>query len=289
VADGLVAKDPIAFLTQLQTAVASSNTPPLSPAAQALSDEFNRLFGNGRSISQAQRQDFVAGTQDAHAGILNSYLSSRGPTNWIHFTNIGAWGDNVVDRAAITEFIQYGNGIKTAAYYHAFRDEKGRPLDGDDTSYVLTFPAGQSLEAERVWSISAYTPEAIELIPNPKDKYVVARYTPGLEPNPDGSISIYMADTRPVGVPESNWLPIHRRQFIYHPARLRSAGQRYQQHVYVPGHREASVANTPSHLAAKWPGGSAEMKAESHGIAVLGAGQPNSVSGVGFWRSDVGA
>ena len=43
---------------------------------------------------------------------------------------------------------------------------------------------------------------------------MIARYTPGLEPNPDGSISIYMANTRPVGVPEANWLPIHRRQFI---------------------------------------------------------------------------
>src|SRR6185295_2497749 len=43
-ADALIAKDPIAFLTQLQTAVASSITPPLSESQQQLSDHFDTLF-----------------------------------------------------------------------------------------------------------------------------------------------------------------------------------------------------------------------------------------------------
>ncbi len=46
---------------------------------------------------------------------MRTYGEHRGPNNWIHFRTIGAWGGQVVDRAAITEFIQYGNSIKTAA------------------------------------------------------------------------------------------------------------------------------------------------------------------------------
>jgi hypothetical protein len=141
-------------------------------------------------------------------------LGHTGPTTWIHFTNIGDWGKNVVERSSITEFIQYGNGISTAAYYHTFKDAKGAPLHGSHgQAYVLTFPADRIPEAKRFWSLTAYTPEAIELIPNSADTYHVASYTPGLEKNADGSISIYLSAELPTGVPKANWLPVGKRPF----------------------------------------------------------------------------
>lgn len=215
-ADELIAHDPIAFLKQMQVAVASSNTPPLSPLAQDLSERFDRLFGSGDFSapgSDAQRADFVAGARAAHQAMLDRYLTHTDATNWIHFTNIGAWGDDVVERSAITEFIQYGNGIATAAYYHAFKDGNGVPLDGSRHGYVLNFPAGQLPDAERFWSITAYTPSSVELVRNSADKYVVARYTPGLAYNADGSLSVYMTSDLPKGVPAANWLPIPRGRF----------------------------------------------------------------------------
>jgi hypothetical protein len=60
----------------------------------------------------------------------------------------------------------------------------------------------------RFWSLTAYTPEAIELVPNPAHKYAVASYTPDLQLNNDGSLSVYMAQQLPAGVPMANWLPI---------------------------------------------------------------------------------
>jgi hypothetical protein len=213
-ADELIAKDAITFLQQLQTAVASSNTPPLSPAEQALSNRFDRLFGNGafgppsghHSTKGAQ---FIAGAQAAHKLIVDRYLRHRGPTQWIHFTNIGGWGDQVIERSSITEFCQYCNGISTAAYYHTFWDGQGVLLNGSDPAgYVLTFPAEDIPPAERFWSLTAYTPQAIELVDNTANKYVVASYTPGLQYNADGSLSVYMAIERPQGVPEANWLPV---------------------------------------------------------------------------------
>jgi hypothetical protein len=210
-ADALIAADPITFLKQLQTAVASSNTPPMSPAEQALSGEFDRLFGSG---NVGPNSDFGAGARAAHRLILDTYLRHLGKTNWIHFTNIGDWGDHVVERSSITEFLQGGNGISTSAYYHAFRDSEGSPLNGNDPhGYVLTFPAGQLPQAERFWSVTAYTPQAIELVPNSANKYLVASYTPGLQLNADGSLSIYLARKLPEGVPMANWLPIPKGKF----------------------------------------------------------------------------
>jgi hypothetical protein len=212
-ADDLIAHDPIAFLRQLQRAVASDHTPTLSPYEQALSDRFDSLFAN----RNMKRSAFSDGAQAAHELILDRYLTATGPTNWIHFTNIGDWGNQVVERSSITEFIQYANGINSAAYYHVFKDANGKPLDGSNPrGYVLTFPKGQLPEANRFWSVTAYTPEAIELVDNPADKYAVASYTPGLQPNPnteDGPVSIYMARQLPAGVPMANWLPIPPRAF----------------------------------------------------------------------------
>jgi hypothetical protein len=214
-ADDLVAHHPIGFLRQLQTAVAARYTPTLSPYEQALSNQFNSLFANRNE----NRSEFSDGARIAHELILDRYLTYThwalpARTNWIHFTNIGDWGKHVIERSSITEFLQYANGIKTAAYYHVFKDANGNPLDGSSMrGYVLTFPAGQLPKAMRFWSVTAYTPEAIELVPNLADKYAVAKYTPGLKPNKDGSVSIYMARELPAGVPMANWLPVPRSAF----------------------------------------------------------------------------
>jgi hypothetical protein len=233
-ADDLVARAPIAFLRQLQRAVESDHTPPPSPYEQALRNRFNSLFPNN-----ANRSEFSDGAQAAHELILDRYLTYTDwapiSTNWIHFTNIGDWGPQVVERSSITEFIQYANDITAAAYYHAFKDADGNPLDGSNPQgYVLTFTAEQPPPvAMRFWSLTAYTPEAIELVPNPADKYAVASYTPGLELNTDGSLSIYMAQQLPAGVPMANWLPIPPGAFNI-MLRVYGPGGTVETNDYVP-------------------------------------------------------
>ena len=213
-ANALVAVAPIEFLKQLQKAVASPRTPPFSPYEQVLSDAFDNLFGNGEFTSPSASRDFADGARAAHAEIVNRYLSHTDTNGWINFTNIGAWGDNVIERSAITEYIQFGNGHDTAAYYHTFTDDKGAALNGSNPhGYVLTFPAGQPPKPNRFWSVTAYTPHAIELVPNSADKYLVASYTHNLATNMDGSISIYMSQDLNPGVPAPNWLPVPRGPF----------------------------------------------------------------------------
>jgi hypothetical protein len=200
----------------------------MSPAEQALSNRFDDLF---RHIG-ANAASLRAGMRAAHALIIDSYLSHTGPTNWVHFNNIGTWDRQVVQRAAITEFCQYCNSIKTAGYWHAFRDDQGLPLNGSNPrGYVLTFSKEQLPAATRFWSVTAYTPQAIELIPNRERKYEVASYTSGLQYNPDGSLTIYISRTRPRGVPMANWLPVWRFKFNL---MLRLYGTTDNAKTYVP-------------------------------------------------------
>jgi hypothetical protein len=228
VVDGLAEQHQLALLKKLQTAVHAPNTPPMSPAQQALSTRFDRLFRHLRANASSLR----AGVRAAHALIIRSYVSHTRPTNWVHFNNIGNWGKQVVQRSAITEFCQFCNSITTAGYWHAFKDGQGKPLNGSNPrGYVLTFRKGQVPTAKRFWSVTAYTPQAIELIPNRADKYEVASYTPGLHYNNDGSLTIYISRTRPRGVPMANWLPVWRVKFNL---MLRIYGTTDSAKTYVP-------------------------------------------------------
>jgi len=216
------------FLKALQKAVASSNTPPLSKADQALSDAFNGFF----NASNPDTTALSAGAQKAHEMIVDAYLNNTGKTKWIAFTSIGTTWSNLI-RSAITEFIQYGNSHATAGYYQTFDDGNGTALDGSRHNYVLRFPKNQIPEAKRFWSLTAYIPDSITLYKNASNTYLVGSYTPGLQYGKDGSVSIYMANVQPKGVPAANWLPVPSGPFnvmlrVYGPEGTVESG------TYVP-------------------------------------------------------
>jgi hypothetical protein len=61
--------------------------------------------------------------------------------------------------------------------------------------------------------VTAFTPDSVEPIDNSANKYEVANYEPGLQTNPDGSLSIYIATELPAGAPMANWLPVSHGRF----------------------------------------------------------------------------
>ncbi len=205
---------PIGFLEQLQEAVRSPTTQPLSQADQQLSERFDSYFGIGGSKAGAAKRAFSDAVRAAHAAIIANYRTHEIGRNWISFTNIGEWGTAYLDRSSIAEYILYGNNFGAAAYFQTFEDSRGRSLNGKrHRVYVLRFSRKQIPEAQRFWSLTAYLPGSVELVPNSADKYVVASYTPGLKKNRDGSITIYMSAKRPPDAPVANWLPVPDGKF----------------------------------------------------------------------------
>jgi hypothetical protein len=215
-ADEGLAKAPEAFLATLQEAMASPMTQPVTDDDRALMQRFDAAFADARARvdrDSGPLTGIIRGAQAAWAAIINRWQSHRGSTNWIHFDNIGHWGTNYLDRAALTEYIQVGNDRQAAYYANAFVDASGLPLDGGSFAYTIEFTKEQLPEYERFWSMTAYTPEYIELVPNFIDKYVVASYTPGLETADDGSVTIYVAADPPKRSSLANWLPVPRGPF----------------------------------------------------------------------------
>jgi hypothetical protein len=215
-ADEGLAKAPEAFLVTVQQAMASPMTQPITDDDRALMQRFDAAFAEAREMAgrdSGPLAEIIRGAQTAWAAIINRWQSHRGATNWIHFDNIGHWGTNYLDRAALTEYIQVGND-RTAAYYaNAFVDASGLPLDGGSFGYTIQFTREQLPQYQRFWSMTAYTPEYIELVPNSQDKYVVASYTPGLETAEDGSVTIYVQADPPKRKNMANWLPVPKGHF----------------------------------------------------------------------------
>ncbi len=172
-----------------------------------MSDTFNQLLSD-----QSNWPQLALGAQAAHDLVTANYLTHTFMnTSWVEFTNIGAWDmtfQGYLDRSSVTDYIQYGNNHDAAVYYHSFSDANGKPLDGTKSAYVLTFPPGGQPDVSRFWSLTAYLPIGIELVPNPLNKYVVASYTPGLVTNPDGSVTVVMSVGQPQNSATANWLPI---------------------------------------------------------------------------------
>ena len=215
--DASVTLTPTAFLRYMQRAVADPGTQPMHPSDTQLSQAFNADF---TAAQQAARRGnpvplarIDAAARRAYRAIVAAWKGNTSSTNWIHQDNFAEWGTDYLGRAAGSEYIQLGNNNAAAGYWDAFTDGTGRPLNGALHRYTLTFPASQLPDAKRFWSLTAYTPVNVEPIPNRLDKYLVARYTPGLVYNPDGSLTIYMAPTKPAGVPTANWLPVRRGLF----------------------------------------------------------------------------
>lgn len=237
-ADEGIAMAPEAFLTTLQEAMASQDTQPITEDDLVLIRRFNAAFAAARTAADYDSRPLTAiirGAQVAHAALINRWQSHRGATNWIHFNNIGKWGTNYLDRAALTEYIQFGNNRQTTYYADAFVDGTGLPLNGESFAYTIRFEKDQLPQYKRFWSLTAYTPGAVELVPNSIDKYVVASYTPGLVTGQDGSVTIYVQADEPEKAKVANWLPSPKASSACCSACTVPREQRSTERTWCPG------------------------------------------------------
>ena len=96
----------------------------------------------------------------------------------------------------------------------------------------------------RFWSVTAYTPEAIELVDNPADKYAVASYTPGPQPN-TGRLGVDLHGSAAARGRADGQLAADTAWGVQHNApRLRSGGNCRGRHLRPARHPGTLVADT---------------------------------------------
>jgi hypothetical protein len=95
------------------------------------------------------------------------------------------------------------------ALYPAIETADGKPMNAMH-DYVIRMAANDMPPAKVFWSVTLYDSKNGFFIPNERKKYSVGENA-GMKLNEDGGIEIYIAASKPEGVPEENWLPIERK------------------------------------------------------------------------------
>ncbi|MEV4617691.1 DUF1254 domain-containing protein [Asanoa sp. NPDC049573] len=107
-------------------------------------------------------------------------------------------------RAVAARVGLWGNHGYEAVYAPAYVDADGAPLSGSH-AYELRMPAPVPVDA--FWSLTMYDMPDYYLVPNAIDRYSIGDRTPGLRPEPDGSVTLRVSHAPPADGDTANWLP----------------------------------------------------------------------------------
>ncbi len=224
----------VSFFDELSDGLAAN--PATSDAQRALVE---RLAGLGiapgkkpsADITDAdQRMVLEAGMRRGQERIdsARSEFENSATNGWTNRTDLGRYGDNLLQRAAVAQLGWGANGPEEALYPSSTREASGAPYSGAER-YIIHFPAAglPPVEPLGFWSITIYGPDRY-LVENPINRWAIGGDTPGLVRNGDGSLDLYIQRDAPLGH-ESNWLPSPAGEFtlnmrIYLPGAAAAAG-----------------------------------------------------------------
>jgi len=139
--------------------------------------------------------------------LIKSEINTFGTTvnGWSYNPQTGIYGNDYLNRAAVTELGLGANVPQEALYPTTLTDSEGIPYNGAN-NYVIHFEPEQTPPVDAFWSITMYNMEKY-FVDNPINRYSVGKYTDGLKYNTDDSLDIYIQNQNPGPSKESNWLP----------------------------------------------------------------------------------
>lgn len=119
----------------------------------------------------------------------------------------GRYGDDFLARAADQSLAGIAaNDPAESVYLVTFEDVHGAALD-PGRRYKLHFTAEGLPPVDAFWSLTAYTAEDLNLVPNTARRYSVGDRTPDLQWDNDGGLTIHLQPESPASERYANWLP----------------------------------------------------------------------------------
>lgn len=211
------------FFTNMNNGM-TQNPPPSDE--QDLMDLFKRLnIGSGqtfdvKNIDDSTKQsltnamtvgDKIVTYSATHLSVLHN--------GWQFPVVPLTFGDNYVNRAAVTKMGLGANAEVEAVYPLAHVDANGDKLTGKN-KYTIHFDKDEIPPAKAFWSISMYDAKSQLFIVNDINRYDIGDRTQGLKYNDDKSLDIIIQHDKPSDT--SNWLPAPKDDFylamrIYNP------------------------------------------------------------------------
>ncbi|MFF1359590.1 DUF1254 domain-containing protein [Streptomyces sp. NPDC058297] len=148
-------------------------------------------------------------TQGVAEGLAQVEAAGRRPraevrNGWMTAYDIGEYGTDYLQRAAVT-VVGLGANLPQDAIYPMSRvDADGEPLHGSNR-YHLHFDADAMPPVDAFWSLTMYNDRQF-FVDNPINRYAIGDRN-DLHSNADGSLTLLIQDTSPGEGLEPNWLP----------------------------------------------------------------------------------
>ncbi|MGC5168045.1 DUF1254 domain-containing protein [Luteimicrobium sp. DT211] len=198
--------DPEHFFDQLPEVLAT--VPPL-PGEESLYQQFRTLLAAAEASPEV-KQTLLEVAQEAEQELISPLLrwEFNGPAagnGWFSPKNNSAFGTDYLTRAAIARSNMFENAPQETKYIFTDTDVDGGQLEGTQ-GYTVTFAAGDLPPVHGFFSLTLYN-EHHFYFENDLGRYSLGTKNPDLVYGDDGSLTIYVGNTRPDGAPESNWLP----------------------------------------------------------------------------------
>jgi hypothetical protein len=149
----------------------------------------------------------------AHKKMLGHYAAQKQANGWIVSTGSGHYGTDYLQRALVA-YIGVGGNLPADGFYPIARfDGSGKVLNGA-SSYVMHFTKADipPIHPGGFWSITLYDKEYF-LVSNSINRYSLSPRDQ-LQPNPDGSMDLYIQKESPGPDKQANWLPAPDGEFI---------------------------------------------------------------------------
>ncbi|MEW6684519.1 MAG: DUF1254 domain-containing protein [Nitrospirota bacterium] len=185
---------------------------PIHPNEAALMKRFAKIgIGAGKAFEPAKLDPglLAAIEQGAQEGLKETQAFAALQTSSRDIIGTREHlGDNMyLKRNAAALVGIYGNSVEEA-YYNAYQlDADGKPLTAQKDRYVLRFAPGELPPVKFFWSFTMYSLPERNLAANPINRYSIGSRSPGLKPDADGGLTIYVQAQSPGVDKESNWLP----------------------------------------------------------------------------------
>jgi hypothetical protein len=124
---------------------------------------------------------------------------------WNRSVNNAKPGFDYFNRTGTAKSNMFDNKPNETQYFYTDNDSAGRMLSGD-TSYEITFAAGQEPPVRAFWSLTLYN-EHHFFHPNEFKRYSLGTKNKNLKRNSDGALTLYAGAKSPGKDKEANWLP----------------------------------------------------------------------------------
>lgn len=157
------------------------------------------------SLSPDIRDAIVAGITKA-AAAFEAKASKETDSMKVFGSREQLGADYIYNRNVGAALGVLGNTKEEAIYASQQTEPDGSPLDGAK-SWSLRFAPGALPPVDFFWSITMYALPDRGLVPNAINRYSLGDRTPGLTPDADGGLTIWLQHDSPGPAREPNWLP----------------------------------------------------------------------------------